>query len=147
MSDAVVVALVTVVAAAIGYVARPLGEWITDRRVTSRESEAQRRQFQIDTLTALQDEMATAVNEALIVGRLAGGSHDHRVRAEVAELRAGALAARVRDDEVRSLVAAFRLTVITRVARQGDSYEETVNAMRRAYDAANDRISVVLRTL
>jgi NH3-dependent NAD+ synthetase len=147
MPDSVLVALVTVAAGAIGYVARPLGDWITDRRLTARERETKRDQFQTETILALQDEMATAVVEATEASNLSGRAH--AAQAQAAQLKAGSLAARVRDEEVRRLVALFRdaVTALLDGGKVDGTYEEKQARIRLSFDAANERISVVLRSM
>jgi hypothetical protein len=142
MPDSVVVALLTVAAAGVGYVLRPLGDLINDRRLTAREREAQREKFQIENIIALQEAMGACV---LAVFNAAGSSlRQTTASAESAHLLVGSLAARVRDEEVRRLVAAFR-TSAQPTAQLGLPWHEQQDLIRKSFDAANDRISAVLR--
>jgi hypothetical protein len=144
MSDPILIALITVAAGGIGYLARPVGDWITDRRLTKREADAKRREFQLTTLLALQDEMTAVVNGSIFDARHAG-STPQRARSEEAELRSGALVARLRDAELKQRVAEFR-TAAQAFWGVGD-YSAKMAELRRTYDATNERVAKVLEEL
>lgn len=149
MSESLLAQLITLLAAVVGYVARPLGdgalEWVRHRRHGEAETDARRR----ERLEALQSAMSDVLANGLVMisekGMAFLGERDEaRTKARVAEVRASALGAVVDDAELGKLVSVF-----SRVAQ--DWLAETMldstafQLVREAYDNASRRLGELLR--
>ncbi len=148
------------VALVIGYPLRPLGDWLQDIRSSAKERRRRREDFQRDTLLALQGnliQLDRAASAALRANPLQLHSLAHpAIAAQSAEgqgleqalIGVKMLRVRVNDADLRTSVLEFEGAAEAAAHPPApDQVVPRVDAMRAAFDRANERLGELLRGL